>query len=398
MTTQHQDVDEQQPSSDSLPVPRDYRRLRQRLLSVLTTLMAGGVALGLVAFGTVVIHERSGARADATATPPVAVETLQLQFETTVRQQVRFVGEVEPARSNRLAFERPGTISRITVDEGDRIDAGATLATLDTRLLDARKSELQARKAGLQAQVELAELTLRRQTVLRDRGHTSGQAFDEIRLQLAQLEAGLLEIDAALEAVTVDLAKSRIIAPFAGQVTARLLDEGSVVAPGTAILSLIEAERPQLRVGVPATMARDLTAGQSVAVEHQGAAMQARIAAVRPDIDPVTRSQIVLVDLPSQSRLVFGMTAELIIDARRSTEGYWVPLTALREGSRGLWTLTTIVEGETGFEAAAETVEIVLVNADRAFVRGTLTESPRIVASGTHRLVPGTPVTPTDAD
>ncbi|MEM8877869.1 MAG: efflux RND transporter periplasmic adaptor subunit [Pseudomonadota bacterium] len=397
MTMQDQDPEEQ-PPSDSLPVRRDYRRVGQRLLSVFTTLMASGVALGLVTFGTIVIHERAGARADASATPPVAVETVQLQLETTVRQKVRFVGEVEPARSNQLAFERPGTVSGIAVDEGDRIEAGAILATLDTRLLDARKSELQARKAGLEAQVELAELTLRRQTVLRDRGHTSGQTFDEVRLQLVQLRAGLLEIDAALQAVTVDLAKSRILAPFAGQVTARLLDEGSVVAPGTAILSLIEAGRPQLRVGVPAAMAGELAAGQSVVVEHQGASVKAQVAAVRPDIDPVTRSQIVLVDLPSQSSFVFGMTAELIIESERSTEGYWVPLTALREGSRGLWNLTTVVERDLGLEAAAETVEIVLVEADRAFVRGTLTGSPRIVASGTHRLVPGATVTLQDAD
>ncbi|MEM8548709.1 MAG: efflux RND transporter periplasmic adaptor subunit, partial [Pseudomonadota bacterium] len=347
MTMQDQDPEEQ-PPSDSLPVRRDYRRVGQRLLSVFTTLMASGVALGLVTFGTIVIHERAGARADASATPPVAVETVQLQLETTVRQKVRFVGEVEPARSNQLAFERPGTVSGIAVDEGDRIEAGAILATLDTRLLDARKSELQARKAGLEAQVELAELTLRRQTVLRDRGHTSGQTFDEVRLQLVQLRAGLLEIDAALQAVTVDLAKSRILAPFAGQVTARLLDEGSVVAPGTAILSLIEAGRPQLRVGVPAAIARELATGQSIAVEHQGASVEAQVAAVRPDIDPVTRSQIVLVDLPSQSSFVFGMTAELIIESERSTEGYWVPLTALREGSRGLWNLTTVVERDLG--------------------------------------------------
>ena len=361
-----------------------------RLANWATTTLAASAAIGLVAAGTMAIHERATASIDADAGPAVLVETMPVKLVTSVDRTARYVGRIEPARSNRLAFERPGTLVTVLADEGDRVAGGEVLARLDTRALEARKAELEARRDGLEAEVELAELTLERQSQLRDRGHTSAQAFDEVRLQLARLTAGLGEIDAGLRAIDVDLSKSELIAPFAGQVTARRLDEGGVVAPGAAVLEIIEAERPQLRVGVPVDQARTVSLGDAVTVDRSGRMLDGTISAIRPDIDPATRAKIILIDLPASPDLTFGSTAELVLAEPMRMSGFWVPLTALREGARGLWTITTMVETGTGLEAGAETVEILLLENDRAFVRGTLRDGSAVVSSGTHRLVPGT--------
>ena len=358
-----------------------------RLANWATTTLAAGAAIGLVVAGTMAIHERATASIDADAGPAVFVETMPVKLVTSVDRTARYVGRIEPARSNRLAFERPGTLVAVLADEGDRVAGGEVLARLDTRALEARKAELEARRDGLEAQVELAELTLTRQSRLRDRGHTSAQAFDEARLQLARLAAGLGEIDAGLRAIDVDLSKSELIAPFAGQVTARRLDEGGVVAPG---LEIIEAGRPRLRVGVPVDQARTVSLGDAVTVDRSGRVLDGTIAAIRPDIDPATRARIILIDLPASPGLTFGSIAELVLAEPMRMSGFWVPLTALREGARGLWTITTMVETGTGLEAGAETVEILLLEDDRAFVRGTLRDGSAVVSSGTHRLVPGT--------
>jgi hypothetical protein len=68
------------------------------------------------------------------------------------------------------------------------------------------------------------------------------------------------------------------------------------------------------------------------------------------------------------------------------------PLTALTRETRGLWS-AYIVEGE-GEEAkvARHFVEVVHVENDRAWIRGTLDGDVEVVADGTHRIVPGQPV------
>lgn len=384
------DIDPTANTSEDQPRSRPAIRLVSRLANWTTTTLAAAGAIGLVVIGTMTIHERATASINAEAGPTVFVETMTVTRVTSVERMARYVGQIEPARSNRLAFERPGTLISVLVDEGDRVAEGKVVARIDTRALNARKAELEARRDGLEARVELAELTLERQSELRDRGHASTQTFDEARLQLARLAAGLVEIDAGLWAIDVDLAKSDLIAPFAGQVTARLLDEGGVVAPGAAVLEMIEAARPQLRVGVPMDQARSLSVGDAVAVDHPTGKLDGIVAAIRPDIDPATRARIVLVDLPASGGLAFGSTAELVLAEPMPMSGFWIPITALREGARGLWTVTTMVETNTGLEAGSETVEILLLKEDRAFVRGTLRDGGAIVANGAHRLVPGT--------
>ncbi len=380
------------PGHDVVPSEPRFTRLRRHLLRAVSTTLAAGVALGLIGLGTTTIQERAQVQANVIPAPPIAVETMSVDRVASITETLRYVGQIEPARANSLAFERAGTLGQVFVDESDRVRQGDVLARLDTRALDARRAELEARRDALEAQVALADLTLDRQSALRDRGHASSQAHDEARFQLARLQAGLVEIDAGLRAVAVDLAKSDLVAPFSGQVTARFLDEGGVVAPGVPVLGLIEADRPQLRVGVPSDRAGLLAAGMPVRVVHQGRDWAGTVAAIRPDVDPVTRAQIVLVDMAPDPGLAFGAAAELVVDAPRALSGYWVPLTALSEGGRGLWTVMTVIDGGDGLETGSETVEIVLVDGDRALVRGTLRDGAEIVVTGTHRLVPGSRV------
>lgn len=342
-----------------------------------------------MATGATIIQERAAATAEPDAFGPTMVETMTVTRVDTVSRTERYVGEIEAARSNALGFERGGTLTTILVDEGDWISEGDILARLDTSLLEARRAELEARQSGLDAQIALARLTFDRQSELREMGHASEQIYDQARFGVDQLIAGRLEVEAGLLAVTADLAKSVLIAPFDGQVTSRSADEGAIMAAGTPVLGLIEARRPQLRVGVPAVIAADLALGQTVRVTTDRGVADGAIAVIRPDIDRTTRSQMLLIDLPEGSAPAFGQVAELLLDREIEMSGFWVPVDALRESARGLWSVLTVIDAEEDAQVVAEVVEILFLEDDLAFVRGTLRDGAEIISTGAHRLVPG---------
>lgn len=368
--------------------PSLSRSIARRLKVAGGVTVAVAVAGGLLAAGTLTLHARTGDVGTVAVQPPIRVHTLTVERQAGAIRREVYVGRVEAARQIHLAFERTGTVTEVLVEEGDTVAAGAVVAVLDTDLLDARRAELVAERKALDADVELARLTMVRQKELQQHGHASQQRFDEARLTHSRMQAARAKVDAAIRSVDVDLSKSILTAPFAGEVTDRLLDEGAVVSPGAAVLDLIENGRPQARVGLPESVAAELRHGDPMTVETVGGSMTASVAAIRADIDPRTRTRIVLLDLP-RAAAAFGSAVEVVVERALATPGFWVPVTALREGRRGLWTLTTIVHGAGDPVAGSESVEILFLDGDRAYVRGTLADGAEIVANGSHRLVPG---------
>jgi hypothetical protein len=80
-------------------------------------------------------------------------------------------------------------------------------------------------------------------------------------------------------------------------------------------------------------------------------------------------------------------------EERVTAPGGWLPLSALLEGDKGLWTVLVTREGESGtIITARESVEVIYNEGDRVYVRGTVANGAAVVASGVQRLSPGSPV------
>jgi len=354
------------------------------------------IALGLVAGTAVLVGLLHGAAADATAPGPVRdalpVATLTVQREAGYAVEQRFVGRLEPARQTRLAFERAGLVAAVLVEEGDRVAAGQVVARLDDALLRADLDRMEAQRRQAAADLDLARRTLDRQRALAGNGHAAAQRFDEADSTARAAEARLAEVEAGIRAIRIDLEKSALTAPFAGTVGARLIDEGAVVAPGTAVADLLESDRPVARVGIAPDAAAALETSPAQRLVVRGRTVPATLTALRPDLSTATRTVTALFDLPAPVPATFGETVELRLEQRVEDPGLWVPLAALVEGRRGLWNVFAVVDGPDGPTIAREGVEVLHVADGRAFVRGNLADGARIVADGPHRVVPGQPV------
>lgn len=365
------------------------KRLGARRESRSTRVLSGVAIVGLIATGTVALHARAAFDDPRAATPPLPVLTTEVRLEPGYTLVDRFAGRLEPARETSAAFERAGLLTEVLVDEGDRVAAEQIIAKLDVEPLLARRDGLVAEKKRREAELELARLTAKRQKTLARKGHSSQQRYDEARLGATALEATIAEIDASIRQLDIDIDKSEVRAPFAGVVTDRFSDEGRVVDAGIAVVHLIEADAAQVRIGLSPTAASNLSLGQSVQLTGGGIAMTARVVALRPDLATGTRTVPVLFALDRVPPLPYGEIVELAVPRRTDQTGAWLPLTALVEGPKGLWVVTTVLDSDAGPVTGREAVEVLHVERGQAFVRGTLADGQRVVAGGGNRTVPG---------
>ena len=364
------------------------RRVFRRFVTLSLTLMIfGGAAAGVFA-GLSVLTNGPDTSANVLAPPtPVGV----MRVETTEGYAVtrRFTGQIEAAARTDMGFELGGRVTQVLVEEGDLVAAGAVLARLDTSALVPERAALEAELAALAADAELARLALSRNDTLAERGHRSAAAQDDARLALARAEAGMAAIRARIAGVDVALEKSVLVAPFDARIGARLADPGQTAAPGQTVLVLFDAGPARLRVGVPPDLAATLTVGDSVTVEIDGTSRTASVLQIRPDLDPGTRGRSVVLALPPDATPVLGGTAELILDQRIAEPGFWAPLSSLREGVRGSWSVMALEATPAGDRTLPAAVEVIHSDGARVFLRGSLPEGARIVAEAPDRVAPG---------
>ncbi|MEL6436176.1 MAG: efflux RND transporter periplasmic adaptor subunit, partial [Pseudomonadota bacterium] len=108
-----------------------------------------------------------------------------------------------------------------------------------------------------------------------------------------------------------------------------------------------------------------------------------------PQIDPATRTRIIRAKLDGATALSFGLTGELTIAQRVETPGAWIPMTAVEDGVRGLWTIKTLSDIDDTARVGVEAVEVIYADAERAFVRGTFEDGAAFIPTGVHRVVAG---------
>lgn len=360
----------------------------KRIGSVLLSLLVVGIAGVLVWQGSIIIADRANAVEEPipTEAPLVAVDRIQLQSRYAIER--RFTGQIEAPQNANLSFEQGGTLASVFVDDGDQVETGQVLAELDDRSLKADVERLEASMKALRSQLELAAITDKRQTRLQQNGFTSAQNADQARIAVDELRARIAETQAAIAIANIRLEKSKITAPFSGAVNQLFIDAGNTVAGGQTVISMVEQSQPIFRVGIDPQISSDVAVDDELTVAISGNQYRANVISILPQIDAATRTRIVRARMADTSALTFGLTGEAVFSQHVESQGAWVPLVALEDGIRGLWTINTLTE-ESPPTVQMEAVEVIHADSHRAFVRGTFVDGASYIRDGVHRVVEG---------
>ena len=368
---------------------------RKQSARLLLTLSLAGV-LGAATVGLVLAHPETAPTRPA-APPALPVETRPLVLQDGYMMQRSFSGTVQARRASVLGFDQGGRLARVLVDEGVTVSAGQLLAELDTKRLAAQRAERVAATAEAEANLALANLTLRRLRGVVDKGSVSRQGLDEAREAQRAAQAGLVLAKRRVASIDTELEKARLTAPFDGIVVARSADEGRVLDAGQPVLTLQERATPEIRIGVAGRVLDRLETGAVYGLTWRETSISARLRALLPLRAVTTRTVDALFDpLDPPPGLLTGDILTLTLEHRITQRGGWLPLSALTEGERGLWSLYSVESlDNTANDLAAthrvirRTVDVVHQGTDRVFVKGALSPEQRVVTAGLLRLVPG---------
>lgn len=172
--------------------------------------------------------------------------------------------------STRLA----ASVTRIYVNEGQHVQAGALLVSLSDE-------DLQGGLKAAQAAVDAATAQHRRIEALLKQNAAIPAEMDLATTQLAQAQAALAQVKA-------NIGYTQIRAPFAGVVQSRMVSEGAFAGPGMPLVELEGQGALELDGSVSDQEAKGLKIGMDLPFEAEGRSGTARITALSTGADPVS--------------------------------------------------------------------------------------------------------------
>jgi RND family efflux transporter MFP subunit len=320
----------------------------------------------------------------------VNVQVLSIQPAYTKQRKV--YGLIESAQQANIAFELSGVIEQTRAVEGERVKKGQILATLGKQRLFAQKKELDAVLLRAEADARLASLSAKRTVELVKKRLEPEQRLDEAKAALDAANALVNEVRAKHESLDVELQKSSLIAPFDGQLVQQLLDSGTVVSSGQPVFSLIAELNLEARIGLPTQSPLALNVGAPYELIYEDETLPSILISIAKQRNRATRAVDAVFEIDSQaaqkSYLMPGDLVSLSVDVQIQKQGAWIPISALSNGVRGLWTLFVIDKSSGSQIIQARSVYVEYLEQDRAFVSGAIVQGELLVVSGLHRLTP----------
>jgi RND family efflux transporter MFP subunit len=326
----------------------------------------------------------------------------------TVSRTIDLPAEFLPFLSVSLHAKVSGYVDRITVDRGSVVKKGDLLAALSAPEMAAEIAEAESRvqvseadRLQAEAQLAAAQSTFdRMRTAAQTPGAIAGneliQAEDQVRAAQA-LRNSRQQASRAAESKVQALREMqdylKIMAPFDGVVTDRLVHPGALVGPGNDVVLLViqQVSRLRLVVPVPEEDVGSIMEGASVpfqAPAHPGRTYSGTIARISHALDQKTRTMPVELDVMNRDgSLAPGMYPTVKWPVRRPRPALLVPKTSVVTTTERVF----VIRDQNG---RAEWVDVRKGSAegDLVEVMGSLHPGDRIVRRATDEVREGAPL------
>jgi RND family efflux transporter MFP subunit len=371
----------------------------------------------------------SGDRQVQASGPAITVGVTKVAKKSLGRQ-ITLSSELVPFQEIEVYAKESGYVKKLFVDYGSRVKAGQVMAILEIPELEAQLRTDQAEIKNATNQVSRAQNELYRYQAQYKALHlqytrlngvfqsqpgiVAQQEVDDAQgkdmAASSQVDAGQAALEAAQSQLSVARAKlahdqslfdySRITAPFAGVVTERYANLGTLVQAGTTsstqampIVKLSQDDLFRLVIPVPESYVRYIKVGDpvDVRVPSLNRTFPGKVARFSVDVRSDTRTMHTEVDVQNRDRvLIPGMYADADITLEHKEDIPSVPLQAVNhEGDK-----TTVFVVNANNEIEDRPVSLGLQSATDAEIVSGLSAGEQVVVSDRSGLKPGQKVKP----
>lgn len=226
-----------------------------------------------------------GGNTDSNATATRVTTTAAERNTVTVEETT--VGQLRSHSRPAINAEVPGRIQAIHVDEGDTVAADDVLVTIDREPYQLALAQARTDVRRLESELQTRRDEFERIEALLDDGYVTRSRYDQARNRVTSTEEQLEAARVRVRDARRELRRTRIRAPVAGGVDARLVSEGDYAATGEPLLRLVGQDSLQVLMPFPESVARHLHTGQSVRLHAPAAGdtVTTRISDIRPGLD-----------------------------------------------------------------------------------------------------------------
>jgi RND family efflux transporter MFP subunit len=382
-------------------------------------------AVGFAALLALALSSCNGGRAvKASAEQAVTVGVTSV-VKKTVSRQITLSSELVPFQEIDVYAKESGYVQKLDVDYGTHVRVGQTLATLEIPELQAQMQQDQAEIKNAIDQASRADHELKRYDAQYNALHlqytrlngvfetqpgiVAQQEVDDAQgrdlAAASQVDEGKAALEAAQSQLAAAKAKlvhdetlfdySRITAPFAGVVTERYANLGTLVQAGTSsstqampIVRLSQDDLFRLVIPIPESYVRYIRIGDpvNVHVPSLNRTFPGKVARFSVDVRADTRTMHTEVDVPNPERVMMpGLYAEAEVGLDQKDNVPTVPLQAVSHQGNKTSVLVVNRDGEVEERA----VELGLQTTTDAEVLSGLNEGEQVVLSDRSGLKAG---------
>src|SRR5262245_32128855 len=310
--------------------------------------------------------------------------------------EIGVIGTAEAFSNVAIRSQITGQLEKVNFTEGDDVQQGQVLFTLDRRPLELALREAQANLERDTARAENAALMTKRYEDLAKRGIAPREQLDTSRADLAALTATVSADKAAVENATVQLDYATIKAPISGRTGALAVHEGNLVRANDqiALVTINQIMPMSVSFAVPearfSELKRYLSGGaltvKATPPNDQGPAAVGKIAFVDNAVDENTGTIRVKGTFANTDRRLWpGQYVNVVVTLTTDPKAIVVPSVAVQNGQQG--TFVFVVKSDQTVEMRPVTVQ--RVAASETVLTGGVKPGDTVVTDGHLRLVPG---------
>ena len=285
-------------------------------------------------------------------------------------------GTVEASVMIPIAPRHSARLMELYADEGQAVTKGMVMAQLED-------SDLQNALNDRKAAADLAQKEYDRQSRLSKSGATSKQALDKAEANLESAKANVAEAEA-------NLSFMKLLSPENGTVIRREGEIGELIPANQPVLWLSCCKGLRVSAEVDEEDISLVKIGQDVVIRADAfpdEVFKGELQSITPKGDPVARSYRVRIELPADTKLMIGMTAETNIIISEVKDALLVPTTAVSDKK-----IIVVRDGK----AEQVSVEIGAKTEDKIEIRKGISEGELIVIDGSQDLKTGQKISTTN--
>ena len=242
-----------------------------------------------------------------------------------------------------ISAEITGRALSIKVEAGDIVKKGQRLTSIDCRSYSLAKKQATAALNVANTQLNYSKKQLRRNQNLVKKGIISREIFEKTEAGQFTALADIQLKKASIETTNLAISRCIIRAPFAGQITNRLVQKGQLVTAGTPLFKLLQTDRLEISAKIsPADIAK-LKKSPELYFVSNNAKFKAKVRSVIQTIDVTTRTQEVRLSIPKTTKVASGLSGRIEWNnAERQLPAEFI----LRRGNQlGVMLASDLVEG-----------------------------------------------------